>query len=88
MGKTIAQDLEERGIQQGMQQGMQQGLERGELRGRQATLIRQLHKRFTNVPDEIVRAIEATQDIERLDDWLERILTARTLRDIGVKNSN
>ena len=76
MGKTIAQELEERGIERGM--------ERGELRARQTTLIRQLRKRFRDLPDAIVQTIEATKDIAQLDEWLVRFATAKSLRDVGI----
>ena len=72
MGKTIAQELEER------------GMERGELRARQTTLIRQLRKRFRDLSAEIVQTIEATEDIAQLDEWLDRVVTAKSLREVGI----
>ena len=75
MGKTIAQDLEER------------GMERGELRARQTTLIRLLRKRFRDLSAEIVQTIEATEDIAQLDEWMDRFATAKSLRDVGIGSS-
>ena len=75
MGKTIAQELEER------------GMERGELHARRATLIRQLRKRFRDLPAEIVQTIEATEDIAQLDQWLDRFATAKSLREVGIGSS-
>ena len=75
MGKTIAQELEER------------GMERGELRARQTTLSRQLRKRFRDLSAEVVQTIEATEDIAQLDEWLDRVVTAKSLRDVGIGSS-
>ncbi len=76
MGKTIAEELKEEGKKEGMSEGM--------LRARRQTLIRQLGKRFGHVPEEISRAIEAMRDAGELDRWLDNVVTAETLSDVGV----
>lgn len=47
-------------------------------------LLRQLRRKFTQVPDEVVARIEATEDVDQLDAWLDRILDAETIEDMGI----
>ncbi len=56
---------------------------RGERRGEQKTLIRQLRRKFTEVPDHIVQKIESTTDLEQLDNWLDQVIAANSLSDTG-----
>ena len=51
---------------------------------RQKTLIRLLGKRFGRLPAELVRAIEAAEDIAQLDEWLDGVVTAKALPDVGI----
>lgn len=76
MGKTIAEALRE--------EGRIEGREEAELGALRATLTRQLRRKFKNVPDTAVQAIEATDDVERLASWLDRLITARNLADLKI----
>lgn len=49
------------------------------------TLIRQLQRRFGDVPDELLSTIRATTDLEQLDEWLDRVVTAETLDEVGIE---
>ena len=69
MRRTIADELEERGA----------------IRNRQQTLIRQLKRRFGDVPDELLSTIRATNAPEQLDEWLDRFATAETLDEVGIE---
>jgi hypothetical protein len=51
---------------------------------RQQTLVRQLRKRFGSVPSDVVRVVEATDDVDQLDNWLDRFATAQTLEELGI----
>ena len=68
MGKTIAEDL----------------MERGYTRGARATLIRLLRARFGELPEKIAAVILAESDQELLDTWLDRFATAKSLEDVGI----
>jgi hypothetical protein len=35
----------------------------------------------------VVSAVEATSDVEQLDDWLDRFATALTLDELGIPAS-
>jgi hypothetical protein len=47
-------------------------------------LIRQLKRRFGKVPDEVTTTIRGTVDLEQLAEWLDQVVTAETLDDIGI----
>jgi hypothetical protein len=49
-------------------------------------LLRQLRGRFGKVPKAVERAVNATDDIARLDTWFDRVLTAPTLDDVGIES--
>jgi len=76
MRKTGAEALMERGAQQGAQQAG--------LQTRRQTLIRLLGRRFGDIPSEVVSVVEATDNVDQLDDWLDRLVTARTLDELGI----
>src|SRR5262249_197379 len=66
MGKTIADVIKEEGA----------------LAKQRETLLRLLRRRYKKVPAAIEAEIEATQDIQQLDLWLDAFATARSLRQI------
>jgi hypothetical protein len=76
MAKTIAEAL--------AQKGERRGRREGELRARRETLLRQLRHKFADLPFEIVETIETTQNVARLDEWLDRVLAADSLADMRI----
>lgn len=80
MGKSMADVLMERGEQKGRAEGRTEAA----VETRQQTLVRQLRKRFGDVPRGVVRAVESTIDVARLDDWLDRLVTADTLDELEI----
>jgi hypothetical protein len=69
MRRTIADELKEEGA----------------IKKSQQTLIRQLKRRFGDVPDDLSSAIRATSDPEQLDTWLDEVVTAETLEEVGIE---
>lgn len=76
MMRTMADVLRE--------EGMEQGLRQGGIRTRQEMLLVLLRARFKKVPKAVERTIKATDDIARLDSWIERFATANTLDEVGI----
>ncbi len=72
MRRTIADELKEEGAKEGA------------LKTRQQTLIRLLKRRFGDVSDELSSTIRATNDPEQLDEWLDQVVTAKTLEEVGI----
>jgi len=46
---------------------------------------RQLRRRFGEVPELTREAIRATADLERLNGWLDLVVTAETLEEFGIE---
>jgi hypothetical protein len=76
MGKTIADALRD--------EGRKEGRKLEALRTRRSTLLRQLRKRFEDIPMETVEIVETTQSARQLDLWLDRIVTAKSLEEMGI----
>jgi hypothetical protein len=70
MGKTIAEDLEEKGA----------------LRGKREMLLRQLRAKFEQLPEAVTVAVETAQDGGQLDAWAEAAITAEKLSDIPFRS--
>jgi hypothetical protein len=77
MWKTGADVLIERGRTEGRAEAT--------IQTRRQTLVRLLRKRFGNVPSNIVSVVEASDDVDQLDNWLDRFATAQTLEDLGIR---
>ncbi len=73
MGKTIAEALRD------------EGRAEERVNSARSTLLRQLCKRFDEVPQEIADRVEGTSDLEQLTVWLDRIVTAETLEAMGIE---
>ena len=73
MGKTLAQ--------QWLEQVMEKGLAKGRAEGGADLLLRQIHHRFGAVPADVEHTIRSA-DIDTLDRWAERILTAASLDEL------
>jgi hypothetical protein len=62
----------------------EEGRMAGELRSRQQTLVRQLRLRFGRVPRSIEQVIRTTNDVARLDHWLDNVVVVHALADMGI----
>ncbi len=92
MQRTIAEELEEKGRrkgrQEGRQDGRQEGRQEGALQARQQTLLRQLRRRLTEVPDSVVAAVSGCADVAQLDAWLDKFATARSIAEVGINGAS
>ena len=81
MGQTIREAILEEGEQKGLLLGEQKGL----VLGKQESLLLQLRKRFgKRVTARVTKLVQSTENISRLDAWIENILDAKTLQDVGL----
>jgi len=76
------QDALSESLRQGFQDGERQGKRQGKRQGEQQMLVRQLRHKFNRVPKGIVQQIEATMDMEQLDNWSVQIISAKKLAEI------
>jgi len=72
MGQTIAEMY------------ISQGEVKGEINGMRRTLLRQLRKRFKKLPRKVEARINATTSLQDLECWLDKILDAQSLADVGI----
>lgn len=83
--QTIAQMLENRGLQIGLEKGRQEGRREGRQEGRQeglrTILTRQLQRRFGELPAPALARIAAA-DSSQLERWADRVLDATSLDDV------
>jgi hypothetical protein len=80
MGQTIAEMLKDEGRLEGEIQGRQQEA----LATRRAILLRLLRKKFKKVPRKVAARIAATTNLQELETWLDNIIEAATLADVGI----
>ncbi|HSS48134.1 MAG TPA: DUF4351 domain-containing protein [Thermoanaerobaculia bacterium] len=52
--------------------------------GKRELLLRQLERRFGPVPDTVRQRLEEIRSTRRLDRLADKILTARSLREMGL----
>jgi len=83
MGKTIAEDLIEKGHQEGHEKGHEKGLREGAVRNQRRVLLQLLRNKFGKIPVGTVRRIEATPQMDLLSAWFEQALDAKNLDDVS-----
>ena len=83
MGRTGAEAL----MARGREKGREEGREEGRLIALRDTLLLLLGQRFGTLPAAVVDAVESIADRPKLEAWLERVLTAETLDDVGIAGS-
>jgi hypothetical protein len=76
MGQTIAEMF--------IEKGRLEGEIKGEIKGMRAALLRQLRKRFKKVPRKVETRINATSNMQELETWLDNVLDAEKLADVGI----
>ena len=64
-------------------QGQQIGEKRGQRQAEQQTLIRLLQRKFGPLPESVTSEIQATTNFERLEHWLDQVLDANSLEEMG-----
>jgi hypothetical protein len=72
MGQTIAEMY------------IEQGRVEGEIKGKRATLLRQLRKRFKRLPRKVESRIAATTNLHDLETWLDNFANATALVEVGI----
>lgn len=80
MRKSWMEQIEERGEQRGEARGKALG----ELRAKRETLVTLMRAKFGALPARVAKKVSVIENRRRLDTLLRRILTARTLADMGL----
>lgn len=84
MELTWAAELELKAEKKGKLEGKLEGKKEGEKTGRLGLMRRLLTARFGPLSDKIVKKLEAISSPEALDELGEKLLTARSLEELGL----
>ena len=68
-------------------QGRKEGEKAGLLKGKRDTLLRLLTTKFGPLPKETVSRLREIESLRQLDVYLDRVLDARSLSEMGLGNS-
>jgi hypothetical protein len=81
---TWAERLRQEGHDKGKEEGREEGREQGLIEGKRETLKRQLAAKFRGLPPRVLESIDALRSSQELDRYLDRVLTAATLSELGL----
>ena len=70
------------------EQGKAQGIEQGKIQEKRDAILKVLQLRFHTIPESIADKISSIQSLPRLDSLLEQAVTAKTLDEIDLQNSD
>jgi len=84
MELTWAGRIQQKGYELGEQAGLERGREQGRVQGARQVALDLLEKRFGSLSTKTVRKVEAIEDLEDLLRLSERLLQARSLRDLDL----
>jgi hypothetical protein len=74
----------ERGLQKGLQEGRERGLQEGMQKGMREMLLHLLERRFSPLPGGLPQRLSAIDSAEELTRLAERVLSARSLEELGL----
>lgn len=78
------QEMELTWADQMREEGRLQGVQRGRLEGARQVLLQQLGQRFSPLPERVRRQVEKIDSLDRVSQLAGRVLTARSLEDLGL----
>jgi hypothetical protein len=81
---TWAERLRQEGHDKGREEGREEGREAGLIEGKRETLKRLLAAKFGSLPPHVLASIDALRFSEDLDPYLDRVLTAASLSELGL----
>lgn len=78
MRLSWAEKIEEKGRKEGKKEGL--------LEGKRETLLRLLKTKFGPLPEEMISRVRAVPSVRELDAYLDRVLVAASLEDMGLRD--
>lgn len=70
-------------MEKGREKGLEQGLKAGVIEGKREALLRLLAAKFGSVSEETRSRVQLLESATELDVYLERVLTAKSVEDMG-----
>ena len=84
MATNWVERLENKYLLEGRKQGREEGREEGRAEGARKILLRLLTVRFGPLPAAARREVAAISSLARLNQLAEKVLTARSLEEMGL----
>jgi hypothetical protein len=75
-------------IWHGLDEGKAEGMICGMLENQHRILIRQLQRKFSPIPDSVIKKIRSSNNIDQLDNWLDQAITADSLKNTGLLSTD
>jgi flagellar biosynthesis/type III secretory pathway protein FliH len=72
------------GREQGREEGREQGLKAGVIEGKRETLLRLLTAKFGSILEETRSRVQALESVVELDAYLDRVITAESIGEMGL----
>jgi predicted transposase YdaD len=82
--RAVAMTWSETQQAKGREEGRTEGMIQGTQKGARQLLLHQLGKRFGPLPENVRRRVETITSLDRLTELAERVLSARSLEDMGL----
>ncbi|MEK8017128.1 MAG: hypothetical protein VSS75_009685, partial [Candidatus Parabeggiatoa sp.] len=82
--QEAVQQSVQKAVQEALQKAAQEAVQKVAQEAsaeKKRVLIRQLRRKFASVPNKVVQKIEATDDLDQLDNWLDQIIVAESLAE-------
>ncbi len=73
-----------KGVSQGVSKGIIQGMEQGLTRGKRETLLRQMKRKFGDLPENVIICLQNVDKAEVLDELADRVLDAKSLEEMRL----
>jgi hypothetical protein len=64
---------------------LKEGRQKGLIEGMQKVLLRQMTLRFGRLPQDVRRQVEQIASVQRLEELTQRVLGAKSLREMGLR---
>ena len=87
MEVTWADEIREEGREKGLEEGREQGREEGLVAGKRETLLQLLATKFGTLPGETALRVQSMGSLDELDRYHDRLLTAKSLDEMGLGNT-
>ena len=85
--EALIQQGKTEGLQQGIEKGKAEGLEQGRIDEKRIDVLKLVCHRFSGISDTVLDEISGIDDLVRLDDLFDQLLTAESFDDIDFSKN-
>ena len=81
---TWADEIAEKAHAKGLEEGREEGRQSGQLAGKREALLQLLIAKFGPLPEHATSRLHSTESLDELVVYLDRVLTAESLEEMGL----